>query len=620
MKSAPSSTTDGEVIRRLLALAWRYRWGCLKVLSFQGAIIALGLLGVALTGHGIDELRHALQAGTHSPSAPASSLAPAWWFGFRFPEAWTPMQIIACLSGAVIGVAILRALFDFAYRVSIDRLVQAGLVVQLRGEIYEKLQRLSFRFYDANVSSSLINRVTGDVQAVRMFVDQVLLQAVVLILSLAAYLVYMLQLHVPLTIACLVSTPLLWWSSSVFSRTVQPAYRKNRELVDSMIQRLSENVKGMPVVQAFAREKEEMERFHQANEAVFGQKIAIFRKVALFSPFVDFLSQFNQWVLLAYVGYLVIQRGFPLGAGLVAFASILQQFSTQIANIATVANSLQESLTGARRVFEVLDTPTEVSSPPEAPPFGRMKGHIRFENVGFDHGIDPVLSEISFEVKPGQCVAIFGPTGSGKSALMSLLPRFYDPTCGRITLDGRDLRDLHLDSLRRNVGMVFQESFLFSNTIAANIAFGHPEAGREQIERAARIAAAHDFITAFPDGYDTVLGEGGVGLSGGQRQRLAIARAVLLEPAILLLDDPTAALDPGTEHEIAEAMDSAMRGRTTFLVAHRFSLLRRADFVVVLDRGRIAQIGTHEQLARCPGPYRQALHTSQPGGWAGALS
>ncbi len=605
---SPSPPSDGAIIRRLFAFAWRYRWGCFKVLVFQALVLAFGLAGVALTGLGIDELRHALQPG---------AAGPVWRFGLHPPAGWSPMALIALLAGCVVAAAILRAGCEFAYRISVDRLVQAELVVQLRAEIYEKLQQLSFRFYDANVSSSLINRVTGDVQAVRMFVDQVLLQAVVLTLSVSAYLTYMFSLHVPLTLACLASTPLLWWVSARFSRQVQPAYRRNRELVDAMVQRLSENVKGMPVVQAFARESEEMERFRQANEAVRQQKLTIFRKVAIFTPTVGFLGQFNQWVLLGYGGYLVIKGELPLGTGLVAFAQILQQFATQISNIAGIANSLQDSLTGARRVFEVLDTPAEVQSPPGAPAFGTLgtlRGAIRFENVWFDHGQDPVLSEISFEVQPGQCVAIFGPTGSGKSALMSLLPRFYDPSAGRITLDGRDLRTLHLDSLRRNVGLVFQESFLFSNTVAANIAFGHPQATREQIERAARVAAAHDFIMAFPDGYDTVLGEGGVGLSGGQRQRLAIARAVLLEPAILLLDDPTAALDPGTEHEIAEAMDSAMQGRTTFLVAHRFSLLQRADFVIVLEHGRIAQIGTHEELCRCPGPYRQALSLNATGG------
>jgi ATP-binding cassette subfamily B protein len=215
-----------------------------------------------------------------------------------------------------------------------------------------------------------------------------------------------------------------------------------------------------------------------------------------------------------------------------------------------------------------------------------------------------VLKDISFDVKPGQCVAVLGATGSGKSTLMSLIPRFYDPVKGRVLIDGVDVRDIEVDDLRRHVGIVFQENFLFSNTVAANISFGCPGAAPDRIERAGRIAAAHDFITAMPNGYGTVIGEGGCDLSGGQRQRLAIARAVLMEPSVLLLDDPTAAIDPKTEHEIMDAMENAMRGRTTFVVAHRLSTLRKADMIIVLERGRVVQSGSHEQLMKMGGPYR----------------
>jgi ATP-binding cassette subfamily B protein len=267
-------------------------------------------------------------------------------------------------------------------------------------------------------------------------------------------------------------------------------------------------------------------------------------------------------------------------------------------------NSVQQSLVGARRVFEILDAPVEVKNAPDAVRRTKLTGSVKFEHVSFAYdGAETVVRDIALEVKPGQCVAILGATGSGKSVLMSLVPRFFDPTAGRVLIDGIDARQLHLDDLRRNIGLVFQESFLFSNTISANIAFGHPEATPAQIEKAARIAAAHGFIMAQPKGYDTILGESGNSLSGGQRQRLAIARAVLLEPAILLLDDPTAAIDSETEHEIFEALDRAIAGRTTFIVAHRLSTLRRADFIIVLENGRIVQRGTHEQLMREAGPY-----------------
>jgi ATP-binding cassette subfamily B protein len=254
----------------------------------------------------------------------------------------------------------------------------------------------------------------------------------------------------------------------------------------------------------------------------------------------------------------------------------------------------------------VLDTPIDVQSRPGAIIPARLTGRIVFEDVSFGYLADkPVLSGVSFEAKPGQVIGIFGMTGSGKTALLGLLPRFYDPNQGRILADGKDLRDLDLDAYRRQTGIVYQESFLFSNTVAANIAFGHPYATMEQIERAARIASAHEFIRALPRGYDTVLGESGVDLSGGQRQRLALARALLLEPPVLILDDPTASVDARTENEIMVALREAMMGRTTFVVSSRLSLLRRADLILVLEDGRLTQSGTHDELAHRPGPYHE---------------
>lgn len=591
----PSDATDWMLIRRLLALSWRYRWGCLWVVALQMVIVVLSILGYGFSGLGVDEIRHA-----------AGGPAPRWIFGLTPPASWSAWERIAVVAGLIAGFAAVRALVDGVSRHQTNYLVQVQIVVQMRADIYARLQQLSFRFYDANASSSIINRVTGDVQSVRMFVDQVLIQSLTMALSMAGYAAYMLCIHVPLTLACLATTPLLWVASYRFSQIVQPGYRKNRDLTDNMIQRLAENIRGIAVIKAFAREEDEIRKFRETNDLLRRQKQGVFRVVSFFMPAIGFLSQVNLVVLLGYGGYLVVRGRIPLGAGLMTFSWMLQQFSAQVANIAAVANSMQESLTGARRVFEVLDAPLEIVNAPDPMWLPRVWGRVTFEHIWFDPGSEPILKDITFEVQPGQCVAVAGPTGGGKSALLSLIPRFYDPSRGRLLIDGVDIRKLELNAARRNVGLVFQESFLFSTTVAANIAFGAPGATREQIEKAARIASAHDFILELPKGYETILGEGGGGLSGGQRQRLAIARAVLLDPAILVLDDPTAAIDAETEHEIVEAMQSAMVGRTTFIVAHRLSTLRNADLVVVLDQGRIVQMGTHEDLLRREGYYSAA--------------
>jgi ATP-binding cassette subfamily B protein len=441
---------------------------------------------------------------------------------------------------------------------------------------------------------------------VRSFVDGVLLQGAIMLLSLLVYLGYMLRTHALLTAACLALTPLLWLATNLFARWVAPIYRKNRELSDRMVLAMSEGISGIQVTTVFGRERAELARFEAHNALVRDQQRAAFFSVSRFSPTIDFIGQLNIGVLLLYGGVLVMRGSLSLGS-LIVFAGLLQQFSAQVSSMAGIVNTLQQSLIGARRVFEVLDAPFEVAEPATPKRPAELRGGLRFEQVAF--GYDPahlVLSELSFELEPGQCVAVLGETGSGKSTLLSLIPRFYDPTRGRILLDGVDLKDLSLDYLRRNIGLVFQESLLFKSSVADNIAFGNPAASRRQVEHAARVAGAHGFIQALPEGYDTVLEEGAVNLSGGQRQRLAIARALLLEPKILLLDDPTTAVDPQTEHEVLEAMDAAIEGRTTLIVANRLSTLRRADWILVLDEGRIVERVTHAELMALRGVYYRA--------------
>jgi ATP-binding cassette subfamily B protein len=566
------------------------------VVALHGLLVAMNLSGLRLAGLGIDLLRHQFD-----PSAGP----PQWPLGLAPPSGWSPFESLVAIAASVLGVALGLAVLKYAAAVASASLSQRVLI-QLRTEVYDKLQRLSFQFFDTAETSSLINRAAGDVQAVRTFVDGVIVKVLTVVLSLGVYLAYMLSVHVPLTIACLASSPLLWCGAVMFSRMVQPEYRRSSQLGDRMITILAENIQGVHVVKGFAREQEEIAKFREANQRIRDQKERIFWRISTYQPLMGLLTQINMLVLIGFGGYLVVRGQMPLGAGLFVLANLLHEFANQVGQITNIANTIQSSLTGAERVYEVLDTPVQIKSPPRAVRLPRAQGVVELDRVSFRYGDgEPVLCDLSLAICPGECIGIVGETGAGKSTLLSLLPRFYDVNRGRVLVDGHDVRTLDLDDLRRNIGMVFQESFLFSHTVAVNIAFGHPEATAEAIERAARIAAADEFIRELPQGYETLVGEHGSNLSGGQRQRLAIARALLLDPPILLLDDATASVDAHTEHQIQRAMVSAMRGRTTLVISNRVSTLRRADRIIVLQKGRITQAGTHAQLLRTSGYYRR---------------
>jgi ABC-type multidrug transport system fused ATPase/permease subunit len=594
-----SNLTTAAIIRRLLALGWAYRKRSVAVLVYQVLLLALGLLGLGLTGLAIDVIRHQLQ-----PHAPL----PRWPLGWIPPAHWSPLALVAGVGGTVLVMAAARALINYLYSVTVGHLVQMEIVPSMRAAVYDKLQRMSFRFFDATASGSIINRVTGDVQSVRAFVDQVLIQSVILVLSLGVYFVYMVGKHLGLTMACVATTPVLWLAATYFSRWVQPAYAESRRRADELVTFYAETIQGIRVVKGFAREPEQRAAFAERNRRVRDQQDTIFRRVSVFTPTIDGLGQVNLVVLLAYGGSLVASGRLTLG-DLVVFAGLLQQFAGQVTNLANIVNTLQQSLISARRVFEVLDAKVEVQSPPQAVQPNQQAGAIRFEGVDFRYQegqARPALNGVDFEARPGERIVLFGETGAGKSTLLSLIPRFYDPTVGRVCLDGVDLRRYDLEALRARVGVVFQESFLFSASIFDNLAFGRPDASREDIERAARLASAHDFVTALPQGYDTVLEEGGSNLSGGQRQRLAIARAILRDPPVLLLDDPTAAVDAETEGEVLAALARVAEKRTTFVATHRLGACYDADLILVLEDGRVIERGRHDELLRARGAYARA--------------
>ena len=609
MSPAPDSTqtnATAPTLRRLLSIAWSHRTDCLQLLGLQLILVVFTVAVFVLTGIAIDFIRHCADANVPAPSLPffipkdSDNVATLWW-----------------LSGGIIVIALLRAALSYVFGLVSVHFMHGRIVVNLRAQVFAKLQQLSFRFFDSNASGSIINRVTSDAHSVRIFIEGVLLQLAIITVTLAVCSVYMFRTDWRLTLACLSVLPLQVWFAVRFSKKVRPAYEENRDLMDRMVLGFSENVQGIQVVKGFSLEGRVLGRFAGWSEDIRVQKRKVFGEIALFWPVIDGLNRLSMIILLGYGGWMVMQGQISLGTGLVTFAGLLQQFATQVTTVAAVVDNAQVSLAGAKRIFEILDTDPGVASQPDARSPGRFLGRVTFDNVSFEYNENAtVLKDVNFVAEPGRRIAIAGATGSGKSALLSLIPRFYDPRDGRVLLDGHDVRTLPLPELRRQVGMVFQENFLFSNTIAANIAFGHPDASQERIERAAKIAGAHDFILAFPEGYETFLGEGGVNLSGGQRQRLAIARALLLEPTVLLLDDPTSAIDAETEKEIMEAMEAAMEGRTTFIVAHRLSTLRRADLILVLDRGRLIQQGTHEQLMAEDGHYRRAILIQSEGAQA----
>lgn len=600
-----NGTVRRGIILRLLKLSWKYKAGCIKTIFIQLFLLAAALSGLKFAGLGIDFIRK-----TCDPSAPM----PVWPFRLSPPQDWSYLDTLVLIAGFAVLFALLQYILNYYDKMNRAHFLQKGLVVDLRSAVYDKLQRLSFRFYDSRASAALINRVTSDVQSVRLFIDGVIIQAVIIIISLSVYLSYMFSMNIRLTLAAMTTFPFIFAVSWYFSSRLKPEYRKSRSLMDDFIMKIIEFINGIHVIKGFAREVYELNKLRSSNEAVRNQKYSIFWLSSIFHPLVSFLGQISIAIILIYGGYLVVIGEFPLGSGLIVFLGLMNRLLDQINASVGIIDNIQQSVVAASRVFEILDTPVAIKNSPNAMRIKRSKGIISFRKVYFEYTPgEKILEDISLDVKPGQFVGILGALGSGKSTLLSLIPRFYDPSMGAVNLDGYDLRKLNLEDLRSQIGIVFQESFLFSKSIAANIAFGKPNAGMEEIERAAKIAAAHEFIEVLPKKYDTVIGESGADLSGGQRQRLALARAVILDPPILLLDDPTAAVDSQTEKEIFAGIDGAMKNRTTILVSNRISSLKKADMIYVLQKGKIIQFGTHEELVKQKGYYKKTAEIQEAG-------
>jgi ATP-binding cassette subfamily B protein len=504
----------------------------------------------------------------------------------------------------LVAIAAVRAIFAFLQGY-LSEVASQGVAFDLRNALYDKIQRLSFSYHDQAQTGQLMTRATSDVETSRFFCGMGVLQLANVFVMIVATAAILLLTNWRLALVSMSVMPFLVVTAVRFGQTVRPIFMSIQQELATLNTILQENLAGARVVKAFAREPFERQRFAAQNETLLGRSLAAAKAFALNFPIINGISGLGTLLILWYGGRQVIAGQLTLG-GLVAFNTYLLMLMMPIRMLGWLLGAATRAAASAQRVFEILDAPTEIKDSPHATALGAIEGRVAFEGVSFAYvGGDKVLDNVTFVAEPGQAVALLGATGSGKSTIINLIPRFYDVAAGRVTIDGHDVRDVTLESLRRQIGIVLQESMLFGGTIRENIAFGVPDASLGDIVEAAKAAQAHDFITSFPEGYDTPVGERGATLSGGQKQRVAIARALLLDPRILILDDSTSSVDVETEYEIQRSLRNLMKGRTSFVIAQRLSTVRHADLILVLDRGRIVAHGTHEELIRDSGIYAE---------------
>src|SRR5919198_245179 len=504
---------------------------------------------------------------------------------------------------AIVGLGVIRAVL-MAGRRLISGKQALAVEMDMRQGLYAHLVRLSFGFYDRHQTGQLMSRATVDLQGVRFFLGYGLIFFFQNALTVVSVTVVLLVFEWKLALIALAITPILVVLAYRYSHVAHPTLREVQQKLADVATVAEENIVGVHVVKAFAQEPQEERKFRARSEAVFGETLRANRQRALYVPFISWVPLVAQGAVLL-VGARMVTHGQLTVGGFVAFNLYLGMLVMPLRSLGMWIGQAQRATASGERIFQVIDEPEEITERPGATDLPAGGGHIRFEDVGFEYMRGrPVLEGINLDVPPGRTIAMIGHTGSGKTTLTSLVPRFYDVTSGRLTIDGADVRDLTLRSLRSAIGVIAQDTFLFSATVRENITFGAPDLTDREVENIARLAQANEFIERLPDGYDTVIGERGITLSGGQRQRLAIARAIAVDPRILILDDATASVDASTEARIRLGLREAMKGRTTLIIAHRLSTISLADEIVVIDGGRIAARGAHDALLETSQVYR----------------